>query len=161
MRYAIPTVALSLTVAAFFAIARGEFAAFGKAQWVLRMAVALPLVVSSIGHFIRTDLFAHSVPPFFPFPAFLVVMTGVFEIAGAVGLLLPATSRWASSSLALLMIAVFPANVYIANERMGGLHMPGVAVRTAIQMIYITLLLLAGWGVPGRADSTVVNNTPT
>ena len=53
--------------------------------------------------------------------------------------------------LALLMIAVFPANVYMAHYNVGGLHMPSVPARTAMQVIYITLLLMVGWGIPRRA----------
>jgi uncharacterized membrane protein len=52
--------------------------------------------------------------------------------------------------LALLMIAVFPANVYIAHYNVGGLH-TSVPARTAMQVIYITLLLMVVWGIPRRA----------
>jgi uncharacterized membrane protein len=70
------------------------------------------------------------------------------ELAGAVGLLLPAFTRAASVCLALLMVAIFPANVYAANQSVGGLHMPGVPIRTVLQVLYIVLLLMAGWGFP-------------
>ena len=50
------------------------------------------------------------------------------------------------------MIAIFPANVYAANQIVGGLHMPSVPVRLAMQVIYILLLLTAGWGVPRRSQ---------
>ena len=60
--------------------------------------------------------------------------------------------RWV---FALLMIAVFPANVYAANKYVGGLHMPGVPVRLAMQVVYILLLLMAGWGVPGRTGESL------
>ncbi len=74
--------------------------------------------------------------------------SGIFELAGAIGLLLSRTSRGASVCLAVMMIAVFPANIYAAGQTIGGLRMPGVPLRTALQMIYIVLLLVAGWGVP-------------
>jgi uncharacterized membrane protein len=57
----------------------------------------------------------------------------------------------ASACLAVLMIVIFPANVYAANQTVGGLHMPSVQVRLAMQVIYIVLLLMAGWGVPQPA----------
>jgi uncharacterized membrane protein len=85
--------------------------------------------------------------PFFPFRPQLVLLTGVMELAGALGLLLPAFTRAAAFCLALLMIAIFPANVYAANQYVGGLHMPSVPVRTAMQVAYIWLLLMVGWGV--------------
>jgi uncharacterized membrane protein len=110
--------------------------------------VALPLLASGVAHFTRTALFATIVPPFFPFRSQLVLLSGAMELVGAIGLFLPAFTRKASVCLALLMIAIFPANVYAANRVVGGLQMPSVPVRTAMQVIYIVLLLLAGWGRP-------------
>jgi hypothetical protein len=46
------------------------------------------------------------------------------------------------------MVVIFPANVYAANQFVGGLHMPSVPIRTVLQVIYIVLLLMAGWGFP-------------
>ena len=80
----------------------------------------------------------------------LVLVSGAMELAGAVGLLLPQFTRTASLCLAVLMIAIFPANVYAAGEVVGGLHMPSVPVRLAMQVVYILLLLIAGWGVRGK-----------
>jgi uncharacterized membrane protein len=116
-------------------------------QWLLRVMVALPLLVSGIFHFTRTALMVMIIPPFFPYHAQLVLGSGALELAGAVGLLIPAFARGASVCLALLMIAIFPANVYAANMFVGGLHMPSVPVRLAMQVIYISMLLMAGWGV--------------
>jgi uncharacterized membrane protein len=93
-------------------------------------------------------LLATIIPPFFPHRAQLVLLSGALELAGALGLLLPAFTRAASFCLALLMIAIFPANVYAANQSVGGLHMPSVPVRLAMQVVYIVLLLMAGWGIP-------------
>jgi uncharacterized membrane protein len=72
------------------------------------------------------------------------------ELAGAVGLLLPQFTRTASLCLVGLMIAIFPANVYAAGQVVGGLPMPSVPVRLAMQVVYILLLLIAGWGVRGK-----------
>ena len=146
MVYWITTLILMVTVVAFFWWGRRGLASFGWMQWGLRVVVALPLVVSGIGHFTRTAMFATIVPPFFPYRAQLVLVTGATELAGAVGLLLPAFTRTASACLAGLMIAIFPANVYAAGEVVAGLHMPSVPVRLAMQVVYIVLLLIAGWG---------------
>jgi uncharacterized membrane protein len=53
-------------------------------------------------------------PPFLPWPKVLVEISGVAEIAGGIGLLLPKFRRAAAYGLVALLIAVFPANVYIA-----------------------------------------------
>lgn len=152
MAYFISTVVLISTVACYFLWGRKGLFSFGRVQWILRVVVALPLLVSGTAHFTRTALMAMIVPPFLPFHSQLVLGSGVLELAGAVGLLLPAFTRAASACLALLMIAVFPANVYAANKYVGGLHMPSVPFRLAMQVVYILLLLMAGWGVPKRTD---------
>jgi uncharacterized membrane protein len=147
MVYPITTAILILTVAAYFVWERKGLSSFGWVQWVLRVVVALPLLLSGIVHFTRTALLAGIIPPSFPFRPQLVLLTGAMELAGALGLLLPAFTRAASFCLALLMIAIFSANVYAANQTVGGLHMPSVPVRTAMQVVYIMLLLMAGWGI--------------
>jgi uncharacterized membrane protein len=148
MIYFTTSAILILTVVGFFLLARMGLSPFGRGQWFLRVVVALPLLASGVGHLTRTALFATIVPPFFPHRSLLVLVSGVMELAGAVGLLLPAFTRAASVCLTLLMVAIFPANVYAANQSVGGLHMPGVPIRTVLQVIYIVLLLMAGWGFP-------------
>jgi uncharacterized membrane protein len=147
MVYLVTTLILIVTVVAFFWWGRRGLSSFGWMQWVLRVVVVLPLVVSGIGHFTRTAMFATIVPPFLPYPAQLVVVSGAMELAGAFGLLLPQFTRAASVCLAGLMIAIFPANVYAAGEVVAGLHMPSVPLRLAMQVVYVLLLLIAGWGV--------------
>jgi uncharacterized membrane protein len=148
MVYFITTVSLMTTLALCVLLGRGGRASFGWKQWAPRVVVALPLLVSGPLHFIRTALMATIIPPFFPYHPQLVLFTGVLELAGAIGLLLPRFTRLASACLAVLMIAIFPANVYGANQTVGGLHLPSVPVRLAMQVIYIVLLLVAGWGFP-------------
>jgi uncharacterized membrane protein len=150
MVYLITTATLIATVAAFFLGARRGLSPFGWPQWALRVIAVLPLLASGVLHFTRTALMASIIPPFFPDRPQLVLLTGVLEFAGAVGLLLPAFTRVASACLAVFMIAIFPANVCAAGQTVGGLHMPSVPVRLAMQVVYILLLLIAGWGVPRR-----------
>jgi uncharacterized membrane protein len=152
MVYWITTVILIMTVVVWFVWGRAGLSSFGRMQWILRVVVALPLFASGVLHFARTGLLATIIPPFFPYPPQLVLVSGATELAGAVGLLLPAFTRAASACLAVFMIAIFPANVYAANQTVGGLHMPSVPVRLAMQVIYILLLLIAGWGIPKRKN---------
>ena len=152
MVYFLTTVVLVSTVACYFLWGRKGLFPFGRVQWILRVLVALPLLVSGTAHFTRTALMAMIIPPFLPYHSQLVLVSGALELAGAVALLLPAFTRVASACLTLLMIAVFPANVYAANKYVGGLHMPGVPVRLAMQVVYILLLLIAGWGVAKHTE---------
>ncbi len=151
MNYAIPMLLLAGTIALFFGLGRADYASFGTLQLVVRVIVALPLLVSAILlHFLRTDLTASIIPPAFPARHFLVLLTGVCEIAGAVGLFLPSVRQPAAFCISVMLVAITPANVYAAGKVVGGLPMPSVPVRTAMQIVFIVLVLLAGYGVPKR-----------
>ena len=151
MVYLITTAILMATVAGFFFWARLGVSGFGWPQWVLRVIVATPLLVSGVLHFTHTALMASIIPPSFPDHPQLVLLSGVLELAGAAGLLLPPFTRAASTCLAVLMIVIFPANVFAAGQTVGGLHMPSVPVRLVMQVVYVLLLLIAGWGIPRRS----------
>lgn len=65
-------------------------------------------------HFLRPDLFVKIVPPRLPWPLGLVYLTGFLELAGGVGLLIPRFRRATAYGLSVLLIAVLPANIYMA-----------------------------------------------
>lgn len=90
----------------------------------------------------RPDLIA-MVPAGFPRPDLMVTITGILELLGAVGLLLPATTRPAAICLAILLVALFPANVRAARERLkiGGRDATPLPLRTLLQIVYIAALL--------------------
>ena len=69
-----------------------------------------------IGHFMFPEFFVSIVPDYIPTPALLVAISGICEIAGAIGILMTRTRRIAGFGLLLLIIAVFPANVYMAQH---------------------------------------------
>jgi uncharacterized membrane protein len=75
--------------------------------------VFLWFLIGGIAHFALTDTEMRIVPPYIPWPRITVLVSGVFELLGAFGLLLPATRRWAGIGLFALTIAVTPANVYM------------------------------------------------
>jgi uncharacterized membrane protein len=112
-------------------------------QPALRVGLALMFVVTGLAHFaprMRAGMIA-MVPPRLPRPDLLVTVTGVLELAGAVGLLIPATARWAAAGLALLMIAMFPANVSAARRKLslGGRPVSSIGPRTALQLLWVGL----------------------
>jgi uncharacterized membrane protein len=84
-----------------------------------RLALAFVFLwffVGGIAHFAATDIEARIVPPWIPWPHMTVLVSGVFELLGAVGILWPATRRSAGIGLFLLTIAVTPANVYMLQR---------------------------------------------
>jgi uncharacterized membrane protein len=115
----------------------------GSWHTATRVGLALMFVFTAAAHFnrMRADLI-RMVPPQLPNPAALVTFTGVVELAGAVGLLVPAVSRWAALGLILLLLALFPANVHAARTGLtiGGRPATALAVRLPMQLLWIGLL---------------------
>ncbi|MFT7624458.1 MAG: putative membrane protein [Myxococcota bacterium] len=75
---------------------------------------AVPMILVGITHFTNTGFFLQIVPPYLPWHLALVYLSGVFEILGGVGLLVPQTRKWAAWGLMALLVAVFPANLHMA-----------------------------------------------
>jgi uncharacterized membrane protein len=67
-------------------------------------------------HFIRPAMYEQIVPPQLGHAGVLVAISGLAEIAGGVGLMIPQTRRAAAIGLIALLIAVWPANIYMAVE---------------------------------------------
>lgn len=79
----------------------------------LRGLLAFLMVGVGALHFVNPEPFVRIVPP--PLPAHaMVYLSGVFEILGGLGLLVPKTRKFAAWGLIALYLAVFPANLYMA-----------------------------------------------
>jgi uncharacterized membrane protein len=85
-----------------------------KALIVSRAATSLFFIGAGVNHFIMPAAYQRIIPPKFPSPALLVALSGIFEIAGGLGLLARPLRHAAGWGLIALLIAVFPANVYMA-----------------------------------------------
>ena len=84
---------------------------------VFRYLLSAVMVATGILHFAAPDKFAEIVPEWLPAPKALVLVSGFFEIAGGLGLLLKQTRIAAAWGLAALFAAVFPANVNMALHK--------------------------------------------
>ena len=114
----------------------------------LRGGLAVMFLLTASAHWGtgRPDL-VRMVPKIFPRPDLIVTITGILEIAGAIGLLVPPTTKVASTCLAFLLIAMFPANVRAARENLtlGGKPTTPLVLRTLLQIAFIAALMWAGW----------------
>ena len=72
-------------------------------------------VIVGIQHFINPQWFVQIVPPALPYPLQLVYISGFLEIALGLLLLIPSLRFFAGWGLILLLIAIFPANIYLAQ----------------------------------------------
>jgi len=86
------------------------------AQRIALVCAAIFYVVAGSLHFIKPDAYLKIMPPYIPRHVAMVGLSGVFEILGGLGLLIPQTRRVAAWGLVALLIAVFPANVYMATN---------------------------------------------
>ncbi|MFC0099403.1 DoxX family membrane protein [Micromonospora marina] len=115
----------------------------------LRVGLALMFALTGVAHFAsrRGDLIA-MVPPSLPRPGLLVTVTGVLELAGALALLFPATARWAAAGLALLTLAMFPANVSAERRRLtlAGRPVTPLGARTVLQVVFVAAALAVTLG---------------
>lgn len=80
----------------------------------LRWAMTVFLVLAGINHFIAPEPYIAIMPAALPAHRLLVYLSGVAEIAGGLGLILPATRRLAAWGIIALLVAIFPANVNMA-----------------------------------------------
>ncbi|WP_051215638.1 DoxX family protein [Granulicoccus phenolivorans] len=104
----------------------------------LRGGLAAMFVLTGVVHFVgkRDELIA-MVPDFVPDPGLAVTLSGIAELAGAVGLLIPGLALPAAAGLSLLLIGVFPANVNLA---LSGQDLPlhqQLPWRTLMQLVFL------------------------
>jgi uncharacterized membrane protein len=113
------------------------------------VGLAAMFVMTGVAHFVnplRGDMIA-IVPPRLPAPAVLVTVTGVLELAGALGLLYPPTRVAAAVCLFLLMLAMFPANVYAARMPNPPKSMTSrLGLRTAEEAVYLAAAIVVAIG---------------
>ena len=76
--------------------------------------LAVFFIVAGALHFLFPAPYLRIIPPILPWHSELLWISGAAEVCGGLALLLPQTRRAAGYGLALLLIAVFPANVYMA-----------------------------------------------
>jgi uncharacterized membrane protein len=109
-------------------------------------ALAVMFCFTAVAHFgpMRTDL-ERMVPPWVPKPKVAVFVTGLLEILGGIGLIIPSTRTLAGVCLILFLVAVFPANVYATKTgaRLGDRPVTPLGVRGPMQLLFILLIFWA------------------
>ncbi|OJJ19090.1 hypothetical protein BKI52_19945 [marine bacterium AO1-C] len=123
-----------------------------------RIALSCMLMFTAIGHFIYSKGMAAMFPSLVPFRLELVVVSGLLEIAFAVGLLLPAYQQLTSWLLILFFVLVLPFNIRAAlqhiNYQTGELNGPGPAYlwfRVPLQILFI------GWAYFSAIKNSILH----
>ena len=139
--------AVLIVVVAVTLLARlaGQLGVASRKDWraATRLGLAAMFCFTAAAHFnsMRSDL-VRMMPPGIPNPELMVTFTGVCEILGAIGLLIPRTRRIAGVALILFLLAVLPANIHAARAglSLGGSPVTPVVPRVALQILFIVLL---------------------
>lgn len=113
-----------------------------KQRQIMIWLLAAIFIVAGINHFVNPRFYVKIMPPYIPYHLQLVYLSGILEILGGLGVLFALTRQWAGYGLIALMIAVFPANIYMAMN-------PDLFARTApAWALYVRLplqFLLIWW----------------
>jgi len=116
----------------------------GLADWRARMrwGLAVALIFAGIDHLVTPGRYLPMMPQAVPFPAAVVLLTGLCEIAGAIGLLMPRTRRLAGIMLAVYFVCVFPANIRNAVHGVVVDGLPTVAWYYWVRLLFQPLAIL-------------------
>ena len=149
-----------LVVVTLLARLIGHFGVARLRDWAAatRVGLAVMFLFTAAAHFnsTRPDMVA-MVPPFVPNPELMVTFTGIAEILGAIGLLVPRTRRIAGIALILFLLAVLPANIYAAqaNLTIRGSAATPMIPRIALQLLFIGLLWWSAVRAPLKSQQLV------
>ena len=111
---------------------------------IARITLGILFIAASTLHF-SSDAELQIIPPFLPYRRAALYITGIFEMLGGIGLLIPRFQRSAAWGLVALLIAIFPANVYHA---LSGIQLGGILntrfyhwIRLPFQAVFIAWAL--------------------
>lgn len=115
-----------------------------------KIAMAIMLGFTAIGHFVFPKGMALMIPSFIPFKEPIIYLTGVLEIILAIGLLIPKYSVWSAYLLIGFFVIMLPANIYASifkiNYQTGTFDGPGLSYlwfRVPLQVLFITWVYLS------------------
>ncbi len=111
-------------------------------------------VLAGLNHFKNPNFYMSIMPPYLPAHSELVAMSGLLEILGGVAVLFSTTRKWAGYGLIVLMVLVYPANIYMALQPERFAHMAPrwiLYLRLPIQFVIIAWIYWVT--TPDRAKS--------
>lgn len=120
----------------------------GRAKLVLLWLMALFYIFAGYNHLANPAFYLAIMPPDLPNPEWLNVASGLAEIVLGVFLLEPRTRVYAAWGIIALLVAVFPANVYVATENIGlpdGEPGTGNAVLNMVRLPFQALFIVWAW----------------
>ena len=109
-------------------------------------AMALHYIAVGVKHFMDVDFFIAIMPDYIPWHKELVFLSGFFEILFGLLLVFKTTRKYAAFGVILLLVAVFPANIYLAMSDAAQQALGATQQDTLIRLPFqIPLILIAYW----------------
>lgn len=106
-----------------------------------RHLLALFFIVAGVLHFVYPHAYMSVMPPWLAWPAALVIVSGIAEVAGGIGVLPASTRRWAGWGLLALCVAVLPANVQMLLDAIA-VARPAWIIALLVARLPLQLLLM-------------------
>ena len=110
-----------------------------------RVLLAVLMILAGSSHFFADGAYIKIVPSFLPYPAEIVYITGVLEILGGIGLLIPQLRQAAAWGFVWLFIAVYPANINMAVNNIHIDNIPDGNWFQAIRLPFQFVLIAWAW----------------
>lgn len=106
--------------------------------WHLYLMASL-YTLAGINHFIKPGMYIKIIPPAFKNPRLINNLSGAAEIILGILLILPLTTHFAAWGIIMLLIAIFPANLYMFQNKKAGFGLPRwiLFVRLPLQIVLI------------------------
>ena len=113
---------------------------------ILRWVLTVVMVIAGINHFYNPEPYLGMMPDALPAHALMVQLSGVAEILGGLGLILPQTRRLTAWCLIALFVAIFPANLNMALHHLplGDKAVPQWALWARLPL-QVVLIMWAYW----------------
>ena len=107
--------------------------------------IAILFLLAGANHFLNPDFYLRIMPPYLPAHLELIYLSGLFEMLGGVGILVPGIRRLSSWGLAALLLAVLPANVHMAlnPEQFPSIPIAALYARLPFQFVLIAWVIWA------------------
>lgn len=118
----------------------------------LTILLGIVFVLAGYNHFRDPGFYLKIMPPFIPWHKAMVAISGVAEILGGLGILLPQTRYWAGWGLMALLVAVFPANIYSALEGINPVNSKAPGWILWVRLPFQAVFMLWVWWVALRPD---------
>ena len=112
-------------------------------RYLVLFVVAAFFTFAGVGHFTNADFFIAIVPPYLQsVDRELVYISGVFEILGGIGVLVPMTRKFSGYGLLALLVAVYPANIHMAMnpEQFPDMTANALLVRLPFQLLFAAMV---------------------